>query len=307
MTQRAEGILRFLSWNSFADTFEPYREWEFLGSVEAYQVRAGDLLLEIGPGMGGGGPSPGQRWDGCRFQARREGRSRDAVVGNLEDWEAAALFGGELPPWPLEGFVLERLREALMDVMPAGKGAFAEVADCMAGMVRDMIPEVSEAPAADAAESAVLMQGYQRLLADGESDRGFVFHATGSVPGTPVQPGDFLVWEKERFTKRNPRMLAATAIRVPRAQLALVEAGISSGDVRPIRIPPDRRLTTREARLDYARRALRRPQRPEWLDASSPLIIVRPLVSPVSEPIEADSDEGALFELLGQVNRNGVA
>ncbi len=307
MTQRSEGILRFSGWNSFADTFEPYREWEFLIPVEAYQIRAGDLLLEIGPEKGGGGLSPGQRWDGCRFQIRREGRARDAVIGNLEEWEAVPFFGGALPPWPLEGFALERLREALMDVMPAGKGAFAAVADCMAGMVRDMVPEVSEAPAADAAESAVLLEGYQRLFMDGEGERGLVFHATSPVSGTPVRAGDFLVWDKKRFTRRDPRMVAAVAIRVPRAQLATVDAAIDVGAVRPIRIPSDRRLTTREARLDHARRALRRPQRPEWRDASSPLIIVRPLVSPVSEPIEADSDQGALFELLAQVSSNGAA
>ena len=55
---------------------------------------------------------------------------------------------------------------------------------------------------------------------------------------------------------------------------------------------------TSERQLREMRKSLRRRQGPKWKDSTSPLLIVRPLVAPVSEPIEAGSDVGALFELL---------
>jgi hypothetical protein len=46
--------------------------------------------------------------------------------------------------------------------------------------------------------------------------------------------------------------------------------------------------------VERAARLLRRQE-------NTPLLIIRPLVSPVSQPISAASDDAAIFELLAQV------
>ena len=114
------GILMFDSWRVFRDTFEPYRCWLLLLDRPKLDLKQGDQVFEVGPGTRDGGFDKKPLWDGHRFQVRRCFQEGEAalVIDELEDWQVAGLFGGELPPWPLEGVALQQIRAALKDVMP---------------------------------------------------------------------------------------------------------------------------------------------------------------------------------------------
>ena len=99
------GMLEFGRWSAFSDSFEPYRMWTLCRDVSSLDLRRGDEIFEVGPGS-----RQREHWDCYRFQARRpqEADEQPEAICNLEDWQAADLFGGELPPWPLEGIALQR-------------------------------------------------------------------------------------------------------------------------------------------------------------------------------------------------------
>lgn len=89
-----------------------------------------------------------------------------------------------------------------------------------------------------------------------------------------------------------PEGLRGWHTRLPRAALRAVADGIGS----TVELLEARRDTD----MDGLRRSLRMSAS-RGKDSTSPLIIVRPLIAPVSEPIEATSDDAALFELLASV------
>ena len=120
------------------------------------------------------------------------------------------------------------------------------------------------------------------------------FLATSSIPGTIVAAGDYLTFSS--FARKDPEVTGAVALRVPRAQLATVAEHFDS--LRVLHVPFNPSCTTAADQLEYIGTRLRRRQNPKWRDATSRLIVIRPLVAPVSEPIAAGSDDAALFEFI---------
>ncbi|HSW31885.1 MAG TPA: hypothetical protein VLH75_20545 [Longimicrobiales bacterium] len=293
--QEAQGLLRFDGWGAFNDTFDPVRIWTFLRAVPRLDIPAGAKLLEVAPGARGshvleddGEPL----WEGKRWQVR-EGKE---ALTELEDWETAQLFGGEVPPWPLVGDTLRRIREALADLLPAGKAAFTDATTCAAEMMRYMAAEAAERPALEA--DFPLFERYQALT---RTDRwfGVVLYADRDVDGTAIRAGDFIAarwWE----AAKDPAGVRANVFPVPRSQLAAAEAAIESQALREIGIVAQPSWGNRSP-MARIRAKLRKPQRPTWSDRTSPLLVVRPIAEHVSEPVVAATDDAALFELLHQV------
>lgn len=120
------------------------------------------------------------------------------------------------------------------------------------------------------------------------SSDAWIFRAREDIPDAGVRCGDYLLWHWRKFDVKAGRALVR---RIPRAQIRSVGLAYDSLTLirRCMRNPPD-----------LVRRSLCRRQSPKWSDASSPLVIVRPLVAPVSSPIQAPSDAAALFELITQ-------
>lgn len=130
---------------------------------------------------------------------------------------------------------------------------------------------------------------------------GVVFYADQTVPGTPIRAGDYLLLRWGGHERRRPNNLAP-ALPVPRAHLAAADAAMEDGSLRVIAVHKHAVWRDSDAEvIAQCRAKLTKPQRANWSDATSPLVIVRPLVAPVSEPIHATSDDAALFELLHQV------
>jgi hypothetical protein len=126
-----------------------------------------------------------------------------------------------------------------------------------------------------------------------------VLLATALIPGTPVRAGDFLTFSTGHSQRTDPDVNGAVVLRVPRAQLPTVEEHFDALRVLHVQFNPE--YSSAHARLREMRTYLARRPNPRWKDSTSPLVIVRPLVAPVSEPIHATSDDAALFELLCQV------
>ena len=134
-------------------------------------------------------------------------------------------------------------------------------------------------------------------LSPGEPERKcHLFLATRSIPDTVVRAGDYLTFRGALKPQADPKVSGAVVVRVPRAQLATVEKHRDCLWVLHVQFPPN--YYTSAKALEDVRTFLRRRQSPKWNDATSPLIIIRPLVAPVSQPIEAKSDDGAIFEPL---------
>ena len=137
-----------------------------------------------------------------------------------------------------------------------------------------------------------------RLSPEEDERCAHLFLAESPIPDTCVRQGDYLTYTTYGKVAE-PLLRGAVAVRVPRAQLATVEAHFDCLRVLHVQWNPD--YGTEAEQLRKMRQSLRRRQNPKWKDSTSPLLIVRPLVAPVSEPIEATSDDAALFELLCQV------
>lgn len=274
-------LLVFDSWGVFTDTFEPYRRWTSSGPIPEHYMRRGDQIFELSPET-----DYRDTWRGCRFQARRGG-TKNKILDDLEDWQAAKLFGGELPPWPLEGDVLMRIHAALLDIMPAGKSVFASVLETTASMMRRMADELPEDPPYES--DAATPEERLAVQAAGTTQHWI---ATGDVPGTPVREGDVLVnltGGLEKVRRLPPR---TRAIQVPRELYPAVTEhpqAIRAGGCNLSWSTTSDLLKSLAKSHGHAGRA-----RPE----SAPLIILRRLTSAASEPIRAPTDAGAIFELI---------
>lgn len=121
--------------------------------------------------------------------------------------------------------------------------------------------------------------------------------ADKDVPDTPIRRGD-IVLQLRPGDRGNPEPpdLRGRRIRVPRECLATVADALDHFTVLELGKGP-----TWHHSVSDLERLLRTPQRANWRDATSPLLIVRPVEEEVSEPIFAGSDQAALFELLAQV------
>lgn len=141
-----------------------------------------------------------------------------------------------------------------------------------------------------------------RLSPDEPTRRTHVLRATRSIPGTIVQEGDFLTFSTGREQRKDPDVQGAVALRVPRAQLPTISEHFDEAiRILHIHFRPDFEWSTAKGELGKMRSYLGRKQNPRWKDSTCPLIVIRPLVAPVTEPIEAASDDVAIFELLYSV------
>ncbi len=120
--------------------------------------------------------------------------------------------------------------------------------------------------------------------------------ARASVPGTPILKGD-IVLQLSGPGNREPPGLRGQRIRVPRQCLATVADHLTS--LTALEMAGSRGVW--QHTLEKLEANLRARQKPAWKDATSPLLVVRSLVGPISEPILATSDDAALFELLARV------
>lgn len=121
------------------------------------------------------------------------------------------------------------------------------------------------------------------------------FYATKVIDGTPIREGDFLLYAKYsgRFRGEELSAIRGSVVRVSRSlfpeiarqveSLAFIESSSESGG---------------EWCRDRFRKYLGNSAALRAADATSPVLIVRPLRSPIGELIHASSDDSALFELI---------
>lgn len=288
-------MLVFKKWAVFKDTFEPYRHWSVYRDMPAFDLPEGGCVLELGPDSRDSATEK-HSWDGCRFQART---SDDTVIRYFEDWQVPELFDGrDVPPWPLEGEVLQRMRRALLDARPLGKAVLADVADALAKMLEYVVKDAPKGQPFDdgtrylATGQPGPLARLRSLVSDGYEA---AFHATVDVPDTPIREGD-IVLRLSRYGKETnpePEGLRGWRQRVPRGCLRTAADHVG-GTLEVLE-------TERNVDLAKLTKGLRMAGRPQWSDDTSPLLIVRPLIAPVSEPIQAGSDDVAIFELLYSV------
>lgn len=151
-TRRQEGrmakVLTFSRWGAFSDTLDPFREWTALEDIPELDLREGDRVLEMGP------DGDLEAWDGLRFQIRRPrpGSRKSRIMRELEIWQTAQLFGGEVPEWPPEGRVLQHFARALTDTLELGAATLKDLAVVFADQVtfaEDLAVDLPEKEAAD--------------------------------------------------------------------------------------------------------------------------------------------------------------
>lgn len=119
----------------------------------------------------------------------------------------------------------------------------------------------------------------------------YAWVATQAIPEVGLRPGDFLVQLRRcNLTKQDAAAIRRPFERVPRRAYQALLENIENLEM-------IRRGDWRHNLASYLTSGPARRGR----DDTSPLIIFRELVAPVSEPIDANSDEAAIFELLCQV------
>lgn len=119
--------------------------------------------------------------------------------------------------------------------------------------------------------------------------------AERNVDGTPVRRGDVVI--RLLGSEHELPPIRGQAIRLPRASFALVADNLDAFRVLELARYGDGTMYE----MRHVEKTLRRRQQARYRDNTSPFVIVRSLVGPVSEPIIATSDDAALFELLAQV------
>jgi hypothetical protein len=283
------GSLLFSQWRVFTDTYEPYREWIMCGDRRDLDIRHGDRVLEVAPSARGAPGVKEEHWDGCRFQVRR-GDANGKVVRDLDEWQVRQLHGGELPTWPPEGLALNRIQTALLEVMPHGKKAFAAVAEAMAKFIEYMAPDVQDPPKEEEHAPGPLS------LAKAVGNRT-CFVADVDIPGTAIRAGD-VVAEIPFGGATRVEDVPVRVITVPRECYPAVWPRVARwtphGEFYSYRGQDPHTQLAETLRKSYGHRQRAKPQ-------TAPLVILRPLRSPIREPIAARSDEGAIFELLCEI------
>ncbi len=267
------GWVRFDKWGAFTDTHEPYRRWKAWCDVPEVGVREGDFLFE----------REGYGWEGCRFQIRR-GKE---VVDELEDWQAAKLFFGELPVWPLEGHLLAEIKRLLEDSLPLGRDPFQNVVRAVADMMECML---KKAPESVPEEHLPTVNADVRRAMDALGwDRPVGWVARASIPGTPIVEGSVLA-----LAHPDPGGLRPCRVtQIPREFYPAIADHSEALEFVGTDWRPD---LSRSLRKSYAARKRARPE-------SAPLHMYVPLVSGCIRPVVARNDAGAVFELLYQVSR----
>lgn len=137
---------------------------------------------------------------------------------------------------------------------------------------------------------------------------GWAFVATDEIAEAGIREGDVLLLiHMDRITRAQRRAVRGTMVRVPRAAyVALIEAQDRLVYADDSWSDSWSGLPEFNPREEFFKRLASIHKR--WIslgrkaeDATSKLLILRPLVEPVSQPLEAPTDDAAIFELLAEV------
>ncbi len=144
------------------------------------------------------------------------------------------------------------------------------------------------APVSRHSKPGDLSQRLNRCIPHTAEVRHSAWMATQAIPEAGIRPGDFLVQlHRGTLTKQDAAAIRRPFARVPRrAFQALLENIEGLEMVRQGDWSHDLATYLNHKRARRGR------------DGTSPLIIFRELVAPVSEPIRATSDDAAIFELI---------
>lgn len=131
-----------------------------------------------------------------------------------------------------------------------------------------------------------------------------VYRATVTIPETPLRVGDFLLKLMGRTGLTRQERAAIVAARVepfPRSKLDVLQEHqqtlryvASSYEGFSHRSGDHYGRHNRQSLAKYLKNRRTR----EGDEYTTQLVVLRPLVAPVSEPVEAENDDAALFELL---------
>ena len=116
-----------------------------------------------------------------------------------------------------------------------------------------------------------------------------------------MREGDYLTFGRD---SHQPAAVGARSMRVPRAQLMAVADHFDT--IRVLHLDFNPRYRTAAQTLERVQRYLWCRQNPKWRDDTSRLVVIRPLVAPVGQPVRASTDHEAIFELLYQVGREAA-
>lgn len=287
----SDEAVRFERWGVFTDWHEPYREWRVLKDLPDLDARAGDEILERDPstrwetqnGERGWEELP---WNGCRFQVRQKGGKK--VRRDVEDWQAVGIFGGQLPPWPVEGRAASAILRALRLVFNEGSpSAMVAVTDMTAKMMKGLAEDLRDRAGEEEDERLSDEDQAALALVGDVSGCQSVARLRIPVPDLDLGPGDVLVYSYGKFPRMHGQVrylsledyqvLADAALGNREALTHLAGAGVLS------------------VRYFLGHRQKWGQRLKVW---RSRLAVVRPIQPSAATRIEASSDAAALFELI---------
>lgn len=247
------------------DSGSPYRVWTFTRDVPEVPA-LGQWVGDVdGPAYAIAGD---ELWEdredrGLVFQLKRD----DLVIGRPEWWQIRGpVFDGDVPAWKLPAETVapepQPIDEIVMRALPRGLRAYGDFSN--------------------------------------SDPRGAVFVADAAIVGTPVVAGDLVFLREAIASKGMPKAeraaICGALIQMKRSVAPLLADAIDAGVLR--RALDSGHHYDRDAtwlRRNHARYV---NAGSKWSDTTSPLYIIRPWRSPISAPIEAASDDAALFELV---------
>lgn len=277
-------ILEFRQWGAFSDTLQPAREWTALAAVPEMELQEGDRVFELGP------DADLAVWEGRRFQIRRRrrGSRKNRIIRELETWQAAQLFGGELPEWPPEGRVMEAFGRALLDTLELGATTLHEVVDVFAAQAEYAKDLVADLPEEELAESEPVHPDVALIRAD--LHRRAVHRLRQDGAGR-LRAGD-LVLKSGGWAGPIETDVPARIFELDRAELEALRELALNGPAGALEVlTGDTHLSDWKTLIDRRSWGL---SAKEW---HSDWWVVRPIRERVV-PIQAPSELHALFELV---------
>ncbi len=292
---------QYQGWATWHDWGSAFRWWKLQDDFPELNASKGNGLYDRGPQYGEVRFSLRHQDDGARL-----GEPKPELV-------AETLFLGVLPPWrpPRPGEIaiinaLDGIRDELKIVNYLDLTAAFEPDEEIAPKTTNAEPRADDP----------VMKALRRFMPDGprrlHTERGpngryrswytgsaldcRVFYATETIEGTRIRQCDFLLdrgVSRKLNGKERASIRGAALLQMPRSMYpALAE---HTGSLRFLEGGHERWESTATFRL---RSYLTRPMVLKAADDTSPIYILRGLRSPVSTPIEATSDEVALFDLI---------
>lgn len=265
-----ESILSFDCWKAFTDTLDPYRKWRLTADAPDLDARSGDYLLETSPLV------ESEIWDGMRFQLRSpRNEKRDRVLRELEEWQAAQLFGGSLPEWPAEGRALDAIATAFSELTPHGRDALLAAGSVVADILKhaaELAPDTPPAPEGHPALAILTEQAWRAWM------------LTQDLPGR-LRSGDLVV---PHHLQRPETTEGALVFELSREELEALREQAATAE----RLAGDCDLVDNQSLLDRRRWGL---SAKKW--RSGWWVVRRVAPGPVST-VRAGSDDAAIFELI---------